>query len=406
MNVSINPSLAKGEIFAPPSKSLAHRYIICAALADGVSVLSNVDYSEDILATLDCVRALGAKVCVDGDKVTIVGINGIVNKDSVDFLCRESGSTMRFFMGLSFYFGKPSKFYGSETLRKRPFSVYEDICRNEGIEFVKNDDHIFVNGKLSTGNLEIAGNISSQFITGLLFILPLLEKDSVITIIPPVESRSYINLTLQSMNRFGIIADWKSENELLVKGGQTYKACNEKVEGDYSNAAFLEAFNLIGGNVTVAGLNEKSLQGDKVYLDFYKKLSEGNTLIDISDCPDLGPVLFAMASALNGGRFEGTRRLKMKESDRGTVMCRELSKFGVESSINENSIEIKKTELKKPSEILCGSNDHRIVMSLALLASITGGEIEEAEAVKKSYPGFFNDIRALGIEVTDNGMDK
>ena len=186
---------------------------------------------------------------------------------------------------------------------------------------------------------------------------------------------------------------------LYVKGNREYKPKTIEVEGDYSNAAFLDAFNYLGGNVQVTGLKETSLQGDKVYKEYFEKLKKENATLDISDCPDLGPVLMALAAALNGAKFIGTKRLKIKESDRGSVMCEELSKFGIKSKIYENEIEIIKGELKAPTEVLSGHNDHRIVMSLSLLLSKTGGKIDEAEAVRKSYPGFFEDIKKLGIEV-------
>jgi len=405
MDVRINKSIATGEISAPPSKSLAHRYIILAALSKGESIVSNVDLSEDIKATIDCIKELGAHVRIDNDKVYVKGIGSHIDRDSLNFYCRESGSTMRFFMGISMLFGVPSNFYGSETLRKRPFSVYETICKDNNIDFIREEDHIYIKGKVSAGNFKIPGDISSQFITGLLFILPLLKEDSVIELLPPVESKSYLDLTLQALNCFGAEVSWKSDNVLMIKGNQKYCNTDVRVEGDFSNAAFLEAFNLLGGRVNVADLKQNSLQGDRVYRDFYKELKEKKAEVDISDCPDLGPVLFAMAALLNGGIFTGTRRLKIKESDRGHVMCEELSKFGVESIVEENSIEIKKCILKAPDVKLSGHNDHRIVMALSLVLSVTGGIIEGAEAVRKSYPDYFNDIKKLGIEVTMDGMD-
>ncbi len=404
MEAIIDISKAHGEIMTPPSKSLSHRYIICASLSKGTSVISNIDYSEDILATLDCAKELGATIKRDGSTLTITGIDGKVKKASFSFYCRESGSTMRFFMGLAFLLGVPSKFYGSETLRKRPFEIFEDICTSEGIEFKKKEDHIYVNGKLKNNSFEVKGNISSQFITALLFVLPLLGGGK-IKIIPPIESRSYIYLTLQALKAFNAEAFFEDDNTLKVMPGE-YKASNITVEGDESNAAFLEAFNYLGGDVCILGLNRDTLQGDRVYKDCFEALKNENAKIDITDCPDLGPVLFAVAAALNGGTFKGTKRLKLKESDRGRVMCEELSKFGVKSESTQNSITIVKSELKKPEEILCGHNDHRIVMSLTLLLTLTGGIINEAEAVKKSYPNFFNDIKSLGIGVNFNGMDK
>jgi 3-phosphoshikimate 1-carboxyvinyltransferase len=397
----IRKSTAKGIIKAPPSKSMAHRYIICAALSDGVSKITNVDYSEDIKATIDCIKFLGAKVETSETSVIIDGTNSIFNMSNksdiseIDFMCRESGSTMRFFMGIAMTLPAVSNFFGSETLRNRPFGIYEKILGNN---FKKCEDKIVINGPISDNDFEIAGNISSQFVTGLLLALSLKEEGGSITLIPPVESRSYINMTIQAMREFGIDVEWESETKLFVNANQKYAAKDIEVEGDYSNAAFLDAFNYIGGDVKVEGLNEKSLQGDKVYKECFEKLKVGKATIDIADCPDLGPVLFAVAAANHGGYFTSTARLKIKESDRGSVMCEELSKLGVKTHMEENSIEIE-GGLNAPTEVLCGHNDHRIVMSLSLLLSLTGGAITEAEAVRKSYPGFFYDIKSLGVNI-------
>ena len=420
MNLYINKSVARGSITAPPSKSMAHRHIICAALAEGKSTIRNVDLSQDIAATLDCIRALGAKAEADGDRVTIEGAgdtlrNGVclaeyengtsdIGRDGViqDFRCRESGSTMRFFMALAMLTGRPSRFYGSETLRSRPFGIYEDICAKSGIIFKKNEDHIFIEGALKSGEYELPGNISSQFITGLMFVLPLLSGDSIIRLIPPVESRSYISLTISALAKAGVEVIEKSAAEYLIPGGQQYKPVDITVEGDYSNAAFLDAFNYTGGDVKVEGLDAGSLQGDRVYKEYFEALKEGAAELDISDCPDLGPVLFAVAAANKGGYFTGTKRLKIKESDRGRVMCEELAAFGIETEQEENSIRIG-CGLKAPEVSVHGHNDHRIVMSMALLLSLTGGTLEGAEAVSKSYPGFFEDIGTLGVKITWNG---
>ena len=409
MNLYISRSTARGTVTAPPSKSMAHRHIICAALAEGKSTIRNVDMSQDIAATLDCIRALGAKAEVNGDTVEIAGAGkNLALKTyltetgacAVDFPCRESGSTMRFFMALAMLTGRPSRFFGSETLRSRPFGIYEDICAHCGIEFKKAADHIFVEGRLKPQTYEMPGNVSSQFVTGLMFALPLLNGDSTIKLIPPVESRSYILLTISALAKAGVEVIEKSGTEYLIPGGQKYRPVGISVEGDYSNAAFLDAFNYIGGDVRVEGLDRASLQGDRVYKEYFEALKDGAAELDISDCPDLGPVLFAVAAANRGGTFTGTRRLKIKESDRGRVMCEELAKFGIETEQGEDRIVIKDGGLKKPELPVCGHNDHRIVMSMALLLSLTGGELEGAEAVSKSYPGFFEDIGSLGIDIT------
>lgn len=402
MKAIIRPSKATGRINVPPSKSMAHRHIICAALSDGMSEITNVDFSEDILATLDCITSLGAAVEKNESSVIINGINPFDVPREASFYCRESGSTMRFFMGIALCLGIKGYFYGSETLRSRPFGIYEDLCKNHGIIFERKSDYILLDGKLTPGEFNIPGNVSSQFITGLLFALPLLPQKSSINLIPPVESRSYLDLTIKAMSDSGVKVNWDGENSLSFNNNQIYKCGAISVEGDFSNAAFLDAFNTIGGDVLSLGLKDDSLQGDRVYKELYQKLVSGRPTIDISDCPDLGPVLFCVAAANNGALFTGTRRLKMKESDRGTVMCQELSKLSVPSKMDENSIEIGTLDvsvINKPIEDISGHNDHRIVMSFAFLLSLVGGNILEAQAVRKSYPGFFDDIKKLGIDV-------
>lgn len=405
MNASIEISSAKGVVKAPPSKSMAHRYLICAALSEGSSIVNNIELSEDIKATIDCIKAMGAECEVKGDSVYVKGITDIYNMPETVFKCRESGSTLRFFIPISMLSGSEKCFYGSETLLKRPLSVYENICALQGIDFKNDGKVVSVKGALKADSFEIKGNISSQFISGLLFTLPLLNKDSYIRLIPPVDSRSYIDLTLMALSKFGVSVVWEDENTLYIKGGQKYVSREIETEGDYSNAAFLDAFNYIGGSVEVTGLDCESLQGDRVYREHFEALSRGNATIDISDCPDLGPVLFTVAAVHHGGTFTGTRRLKIKESDRGAVMCTELLKFGIKSLQEEDSITIYASPLKKPDETVCGHNDHRIVMSMSLLLSLTGGTVDEAQAVRKSFPTFFECISKLGIEVKPDGMD-
>ena len=406
----IRPSKANGVMMAPPSKSMAHRHLICAALSEGTSVIHNIDFSEDIKATLGCIEQLGASAKIEGNTIIVNGSPSLKSASKPRlFNCNESGSTLRFFIPISMLSSVKSNFIGSEVLMTRPLSVYETICSQQNIRLEHKDKGIEVEGCLKSGNLEIPGNISSQFITGLLFTLPLLDGDSKITLTESVESKPYIDMTLQVQREFGIKAEWISENELSIPGNQKYIATEGTVEGDYSNAAFFEALNTLGGNITVQGLNPDSLQGDKVYLPYFKQLTEGFATIDISDCPDLGPILFVVAAAHNGGEFLGTKRLKIKESNRGAVMCEELAKFGVKTLQEENRIVIEKCALSSPKETVLGHNDHRIVMSMATLLTIIGGKIEGVSAVKKSLPDYFKRIRQLGIdfefEGDSNGLD-
>jgi 3-phosphoshikimate 1-carboxyvinyltransferase len=253
---------------------------------------------------------------------------------------------------------------------------------------------------LKAGKFTVPGNISSQFISGLMFALPLLSGNSEIEIVPPLDSKPYIDITMEALAAFGVKAEWKSEYTIAIAGGQKYTPADERVEGDYSNAAFLEAFNLFGGDVCVRGLKEGSVQGDKAYIRQFKALCEGAPEINISDCPDLAPILMSVAAAKNGVHLTGTARLKIKESDRGAVMAEELAKFGVPVTVGEDDIYVEGGHLGSPTDVLFGHNDHRVVMSMAVLASITGGEIDGAEATRKSYPDFFEVIKKLGIEVT------
>lgn len=404
-------SKASGIVKAPPSKSFAHRMLICAALAQGESFVSNVDFSQDILATLDCIKNLGAKVQIFEDSVRICGCgqNKIILKDKIVFNCRESGSTLRFFIPPAIVFSKPFQkitFAGSKVLMTRPLSVYEDLCKKSDITFEHKDNgniEICRNSNsefgLNFGKFEISGGISSQFITGLLFVLPLLNGDSEIKLIPPIESRSYINLTLETMSEFGVKAEWKDDKTLFIKGNQKYKPRQISVEGDYSNVAFLDAFNYFGGNVKVQGLNENSLQGDKVYKTMFEQLKNGTPTLNISDCPDLAPILFVTAAVHNGATFTGTKRLAIKESDRGKIMCEQLAEFGIQTEFSENTVTIKKGKIHTPNKTLLGYNDHRIVMALSTLLTVTGGKINDAHAVNKSFPKYFETISKLGIKI-------
>jgi len=277
--------------------------------------------------------------------------------------------------------------------------VYQQMCRERTLLYGQEGDKLYLRGPLQPGLYQIPGDVSSQFVSGLLFALPLLEAGSVISLIPPVASRPYIEMTRQAQKLFGVESVWTDENTLRVFGGQRYEARDAVVEGDWSNAAFLDGFSLLGGEVTVTGLIENSLQGDKIYKEYYKMLQNGCPTLDIEQCPDLGPVLMALAAAGQGAILTGTRRLRIKESDRGAAMAAELLKMGVRCVVEDNTITVPGGQLKAPAEVLSGHNDHRVVMALSLLLSRVGGEIREAQAVSKSFPDFFDRIRALGIEV-------
>ncbi len=404
MRVEIRPSKAHGTATAPPSKSMAHRLLICAGLSEGESVVRKLAFSQDIKATIACLQALGAEIRLHGDTAYVKGVD--VRKplgSSTTLPCNECGSTLRFFTPLCMLSGEKRALTGSAYLMKRPMTVYEELAQEQGIGFVKDAESIIVQGRLHSGVYEVPGNISSQFISGLLFTLPLLSGDSELRILPPIESKPYIDLTVSALRDFGIYISNK-ENIYYIRGNQRYAACETTVEGDCSNAAFFEALNFAGSDVAVEGLKKDTLQGDGIYKILFEKIKNSDEVIDIADCPDLGPVLFAVAALCGGARFTGTRRLRIKESDRAEAMRRELDKLGVTVEVRENTVTVHPAELHAPSQPLSGHNDHRIVMALSVLLTVTGGVIEGAQAVDKSFPDFFDRLKNLGVELT-YGMD-
>lgn len=402
MKIKIEKGTAKGRIKAPSSKSMAHRLLICAAMCDGVSTVRDISMCEDVRATIDCLRALGIRIEENESEVRVYGKSFSNLKPTGTLLCRESGSTLRFFIPIALICGKTVMFNGEGTLMKRPLDVYEELCRDNGMTFIADGNTITVKGPLTGGEFSVVGNISSQFISGLLFALPSAERDSTIKIAPPIESRSYIDLTLEALKLFGIKAEWKNEYTIFIPGNQRPIARDVTVEGDYSGAAFIDSLNIFDADVSVDGLREDSIQGDKAYRRYFDMLSRGVPTINIGDCPDLGPILFAISAAKNGGIFDGTRRLKIKESDRASAMAEELKKFGARVSVYDDTVVVYPADFHKPSAILEGHGDHRIVMSLAVLCTLVGGEINGAEAVSKSYPEFFEHLSSLGIKVIKN----
>ena len=397
MIASFSPCRLRGTLSAPPSKSMAHRYLIGAALSGQICTLTGVDYSEDILASIDCLSALGASVVTDGDRVTVDPF-GFMQAKRPMLACRESGSTLRFFIPLALCLGRPVTFLGSERLLARPLDVYEALCRERGFSFEKGKTSLTVSGRLSGGDYTLRGDISSQFISGLILALVYLGEEASVRITPPFESRSYVDLTLSALASFG--ADVRFVDDYTVRIAPTpLHAFSGRIEGDYSNAAFFDAFNCLGSAVTVENLRKDSLQGDRVYREYFAALSGGTPTLDISDCPDLGPVLFALAALKNGAVFTGTDRLRAKESDRGAAMHEELVRLGGGLIFGDNTITVPKQELRYRGKRLSGHNDHRIVMAMAVVLSQIGGEIEGVEAVRKSYPRFFEDIKKLGARV-------
>lgn len=399
MKVKILPSKTSGEVSAPPSKSFAHRYLIGSVLSRGKCVIKNIADSDDISATLSCIEQLGGSVTKDGNIVTVIPTNEKQIENAV-FDCKESGSTLRFFIPVVLATGaKNCTFLGSERLLARGIKEYEKLFENSDVIIKSDEKSIEVNGTLSAGNYEISGEVSSQYTTGMLFALSVLDGKSTLKITGNAESRAYVDMTIKVLKDFGADIAEPKKNFFEINGKGRLSPGEFTVEGDWSNAAFLIALSRLLGTISVSGLNENSVQGDRFSSVAFDALDDENAEIDLKDCPDLAPILFAYAAYKNGGRFTNTRRLRVKESDRANVMAEELKKFGANVKVYENSVEIEKTQLKPPIVPLCGHNDHRIVMALSVLAAVFGAEIDGAEAVNKSYPDFFRVIKKAGVNV-------
>ena len=430
--VSIRPRSARGVAAAPPSKSISHRMLICAALADGESLLRHVSCSQDILATIDVLHALGARVTLlsQTDDCADVRVQGMGGRPAPcthtrTLYCRESGSTLRFALPLCLLSCDGSTLQGSARLFSRPLAAYAALFASRWGAQAADEDRpadggmleILPGKSLRGGVYQLPGDVSSQFISGLLFALPLCEADSRIELTSAPESRPYIDLTLDALQRFGVRAYFEGERVLCIPGGQRYLPQSCTVEGDASGAAFLEALNAFGGQVQVTGLSPDSLQGDRIYAEHIATLcrhgAQGGELpvIDLGDCPDLAPILFTVAAEHGGAVFTHTDRLRIKECDRIAAMQHELGKLGADIRAEDGSestraaacggmVFVHPTVLHAPDALLCGHNDHRVVMSLAVLATKYGGVIDDADAVRKSFPDFYERMRALGVELS------
>jgi len=415
MKAVIKPSKAYGKVKIPPSKSMAHRAIICAALADGKSVISNIDYSVDITTTIDCMRKLGAQISCDGSVVTVQGLKDFNSIKDNKIECNESGSTLRFLIPVFSLTGQKITFTGKNRLLKRPQKIYEEMFKEAGLFFEQDDEKIQIQGAIPSKEYTLSGGVSSQFISGLLFTLPLLSGNSKIHILPPFESRSYIDLTIQMLNKFGIKIEWENDLTLNIKGGQKYAPHNETVEGDFSQFAFFGVLSAVNSPIEICGMDPNSLQGDRQILDILKdfgcsvEFTDGvysikadhlcAAPIDLKNCPDLGPILCTLAMFSKGDTLiTNAGRLRLKESDRIAAMKSECAKMGCKIEDTQNEMTIH-GGFAKPAEALNGWKDHRIVMACAVALSVLGGEIDGCEAITKSYPSFFEDLKKVGIEV-------
>ena len=406
MDIKITPKKLCGEVTVPPSKSVAHRMIIAAALADGTSTISNLYPSVDILATMDCMRALGAKIDFNGDKAVIKGIKKIPEKAVLD--CHESGSTLRFLIPVACAFGVNAEFVGSGKLPERPITPFVEEFPKHGITFdfskAANGCTLpcTVSGKLTSGMFEIDGGLSSQFITGLLFALPMLDGDSELVLTSKLNSKPYIDITLDVLRSFGCGIN-EIDNQYHIKGDQRLKPFTGSVEGDYSQAAFFYTANALGSVLDIKGLNRNSFQGDKEIVRICETfVSSGGQPFEIdgSDIPDIVPILSVLACFAKGtSKITNIARLRFKESDRLNVTAECLNALGGKVTVHEDSLEIEGVGALMGGEI-DGHNDHRIPMSMAIAATMCEKPliIRGAECVRKSFPDFFDVYRALGGE--------
>ncbi len=409
----LSPSRLTGTVQAPPSKSAAHRALICAALSRGVCQVKNISASQDMQATLRAVRAMGIHAELEHDSVSLSPAQ--IQPDlPVTVDCGESGSTLRFFIPIFAALGIPAVFTGEGRLPERPIGIYLDLlpahgvsCRTEG------GLPLEISGRLEPGLFELPGNVSSQFITGLLFALPLLGGDSGIRLTTPLESAGYVEMTLAVLRDFGISVEQTADG-WRVPGGQSYCAQDYEVEGDWSQAAFFLAAGALGGDLAISGLRPDSCQGDRaardLFAQFGAQITEENGLlhvrpgdlhgidIDASQIPDLVPILAATAALAQGHTsIHHAERLRIKESDRLAAMAAELTRLGARVRETPGGLEIDGVPSLRGGDV-SGWNDHRVVMSLAIAALRAGGEtrISDAQSVRKSYPDFFEVYQKLG----------
>lgn len=409
MNVIITPTKLKGSITPPPSKSQAHRLIIAAALAQGESVLSNVARSQDIEATLGCMEELGARFSWEGSTLTIEGMGA----NSMSRLrrmapprldCGESGSTLRFLIPVALAVRGGGVFTGHGRLMERPLKPYFDLFDEKGIFYELKDGVLTVSGMLAPGEFRLPGDVSSQFFTGLMFALPLLEGDSRIVLTSPLESGGYVELTRDVMREAGVLTDGG-----YIPGNQRYQPIRQTMEADWSQAAFFYAAHGLGSEMLILGLNPFSTQGDTKIVPYYLELcsSEEEVALDVSQCPDLFPALALLAAVREGKptHIGGGARLRMKESDRISAVVQVLTTLGVPVEEYQDGISVVGVkELKGGVTIDC-HNDHRIAMMSAMAATRCTAPITltGAECVAKSYPNFWEDYEALGGRIIREG---
>ena len=391
---------------------MAHRALLCAGLAAGTTQIQGILPSQDMEATCRALTALGASIARQGSLARVQGVAGRPKVPQGPVDCGESGSTLRFLIPAFALASAPARLTGRGRLPQRPLGPYGTIFHGQGLPFAQDETGVSFQGPLAPGDYTLPGDVSSQFISGLLFALPLLPGDSHIRIQPPFESRGYVNMTLQVMDAFGVQAAFLDGLTLHVPGNQlfTAPAAPFLVEGDDSQAAFFLTLDAILGDVSVAGLSPRSIQGDRVMGEILARCGHvpgqpprplAPFVADLGDCPDLGPILMTLGLFCQGeSRLLNAGRLRLKESDRGTAMAQELGKLGGQASLAGDEIRIRQSRLR-PGPALSSHGDHRIAMALAVaaLGARIPADIQGAEAVEKSYPDFWKDLAAIGARV-------
>lgn len=407
MEVKIIPHKLRGTLTPPPSKSQAHRLIIAAALSEGECTITNVAFSQDILATLDAMQQLGAQwQKLSGNSIWVKGIGSgapILGSDGLPHIdCGESGSTLRFLIPIALAVAGGGVFTGRGRLMERPQKPYFDLFDEKGIHYVQENGVLTVRGKLTSGTYALAGNVSSQFFTGLLYALSLLAGDSVIRSTTALESRSYIDMTIEAMTQFGVAVGEEDDLSFTVTGGQVYRAHNCAVEADWSQAGFYYAALGIGNELEITGMNAYSVQGDMKIVPYYlNMLQSGDVELDVSDCPDLVPPLAVQAALRGEGsitRIVNAARLRIKESDRLTAVTTVLNALGAHIEELDDGLVIYGKDELAGGITVDPFNDHRIAMMTAMAATRCreAVTIVNAECVRKSYPNFWEDYEKLG----------
>lgn len=415
MNIKIYPSELKGLVEVPPSKSITHRALICAAFSKGRSIIHNPLISEDTIATIKCLQRIGVDIYFYEKYLIIDGKNIFVNPKNL-YDTKESASTLRMLLPLFSIFVKNLNFSGTERLIERIFT--DDLHSLTGLNIIKEDNILKVSGNLNSKEFILSGQITSQLISGMILALPFLSNSELI--LKDIDFKNpYLELTLDTASKFGLEFNYDYQrNSIKLKEGSTYQPTEIFIEGDFSNGAYWLAASILNPSLRVGNLNPNSIQGDKDFINFlqmmnvnftyknheYKYLSGniGNSLIDINKTPDLGPILVSIAS-LGKGKviLSNTKKLFYKESNRALAIADGINKLGGNVLVEEDRIIIEGKDFLEGDVILDSYNDHRIVMALTVISSFSKKPyiIKDFLAVKKSYPNFFEDFQKLGGKV-------